>query len=137
MGAAAVVALVAACVALVAASATIAASVSLRRRTRELSELVSQLHTETVPLVRDARTVVDHAATEMERVGDVLGSAEAVSATVDSASRLAYRAFSNPVVKTVAFGSGLSGALKRLLSIRSSSKRTKASPPATTQKVQR
>lgn len=120
MGAAAVVALVAACVALVAASATIAASVSLRRRTRELSELVLQLRTETVPLVREARTVVDHAATEMERVGDVLGSAEAVSATVDSASRLAYRAFSNPVVKTVAFGSGLSGALKRLLSIRSS-----------------
>ena len=126
MGAAAVVALVAACVALVAASATIAASVSLRRRTRELSELVLQLRTETVPLVRDARTVVDHAATEMERVGDVLGSAEAVSATVDSASRLAYRAFSNPVVKTVAFGSGLSGALKRLLSIRSSKRRDKA-----------
>ena len=129
MGAAAVVALVAACVALVAASATIAASVSLRRRTRELSGLVSQLHTETVPLVRDARTVVDHAATEMERVGDVLGSAEAVSATVDSASRLAYRAFSNPVVKTVAFGSGLSGALRRLFSIRSG-RRPKASQKA-------
>jgi hypothetical protein len=130
MGAAAVVALVAACVALVAATATIAASVSLRRRTRELSELVSQLHTETVPLVRDARSVVDHAATEMERVGDVLGSAEAVSATVDSASRLAYRAFSNPVVKTVAFGSGLSGALRRLFSIRSSGRRSKASQKA-------
>jgi hypothetical protein len=127
MGAAAVVALVASCVALLAASATIAASVSLRRRTRELSELVAQLRTETVPLVRDARTVVDHAATEMERVGDVLGSAEAVSATVDSASRLAYRAFSNPVVKTVAFGSGLGGALKRLLAIRSSGRRDKAS----------
>lgn len=129
MGAAAIVALVASCVALVAVSATIVVAVSLGRRTRELSDLVAQLRTETVPLVRDARTVVDHAATEMERVGDVLGSAEAVSATVDSASRLAYRAFSNPVVKTVAFGSGLSGALRRLVALRStprSQRRTKS-----------
>ena len=129
MGAAAIVALVASSVALVAVSATIVVAVSLGRRTRELSELVAQLRTETVPLVRDARTVVDHAATEMERVGDVLGSAEAVSATVDSASRLAYRAFSNPVVKTVAFGSGLSGALRRLVALRStprSQRRTKS-----------
>ena len=49
----------------------------------------------------------------MERVGEVLGSAEAVSATVDSASRLAYRAFSNPVVRVLAFGSGIGGALRR------------------------
>jgi hypothetical protein len=120
MGAAAVVALVACGVALVAAIVTTAAAVSLRRRTRELSEVASKLKTEALPLVQDARTVVDHAVTEMERVGDVLGSAEAVSATVDSASRLAYRAFSNPVVKTVAFGSGLSGALRRLIAIRAS-----------------
>ena len=50
----------------------------------------------------------------MVRVTDVLGSAEAVSSTVDSASRLAYRAFANPVVKTVAFSTGLRGALRRL-----------------------
>jgi hypothetical protein len=120
MGAAAVVALVACGVALVAAILTTVAAISLGRRTRELAEVASRLKTEALPLVQDARTVVDHAATEMERVGDVLGSAEAVSATVDSASRLAYRAFSNPVVKTVAFGSGLSGALRRLVAIRAS-----------------
>src|SRR5580698_4860474 len=125
MGAAAVVALVACGVALVAAIVTTAAAVSLRRRTRELSEVASKLKTEALPLVQDARTVVDHAATEMERVGDVLGSAEAVSATVDSASRLAYRAFANPVVKTVAFGSGLSGALRRLVALRSSGGRAR------------
>lgn len=120
MGAAATVALVASCVALLAATATIVVAVALGRRTRELAEVVAELRAETLPLVRDARMVVDHAATEMERVGDVLGSAEAVSATVDSASRLAYRAFSNPVVKTVAFGSGLSGAMRRLVALRSS-----------------
>src|SRR5580704_14469443 len=119
MGAAATVALVASCVALLAVTATIVAAASLGRRTRELAEVVAKLQAETLPLVRDARTVVDHAATEMERVGDVLGNAEAVSATVDSASRLAYRAFSNPVVKTVAFGSGLGGAFRRQVALRS------------------
>jgi hypothetical protein len=119
MDAAATVALVASCVAMLGATATIVAAVALGRRTRELAEVVAQLRAETLPLVRDARMVVDHAATEMERVGDVLGSAEAVSATVDSASRLAYRAFANPVVKTVAFGSGLSGATRRLVAFRS------------------
>jgi hypothetical protein len=119
MGAAAIVALVASCVALVAAAVTTVVAAGLARRTRELGEVVAKLTEETLPLVRDARAVVGHAATEMERVGDVLGSAEAVSATVDSASRLAYRTFANPVVKTVAFGSGLSGATRRLLAIRS------------------
>ncbi|HTZ09235.1 MAG TPA: hypothetical protein VMB72_09185 [Acidimicrobiales bacterium] len=85
------------------------------RRLRQLGRTVEELRRETVPLVRDARVVVDQAATEMVRVGDVLDSAEAVSATVDSASRLAYHAFSNPVVKVLAFGTGLGSALRRLV----------------------
>ncbi|MFZ0666274.1 MAG: hypothetical protein WAM97_10990 [Acidimicrobiales bacterium] len=120
MGAAATVALVTSCIALVAVTVTTVVALRLGRRTRELARLVTELRSETLPLVREARTVVDHAATEMERVGDVLGNAEAVSATVDSASRLAYRAFSNPVVKTVAFGSGLGGAFRRLVALRTS-----------------
>jgi len=90
------------------------AVVQLTRRTRELEAIAEQLRSETLPLVREARVVVDHAATEMVRVTDVLETTEAVSATVDSASRLAYRAFANPVVKVVAYGSGASGALRRL-----------------------
>lgn len=80
---------------------------------RELGRLVEELRGETVPLVHNARVVVDQAATEMVRVGDVLDSAEAVSATVDSASRLAYRAFSNPVVKVLAYSTGVGSALRR------------------------
>lgn len=87
--------------------------VVLSRRTAELRRLVAQLEAEALPLVRSARVVVDQAATEMERVGDVLGSAEAVTSTVDSASRLAYRAFSNPVVGVMAFGTGVAGAVRR------------------------
>lgn len=114
MPAADVVVLVSACVLAIAVIVLVVVTVGLRRRVNELQALAQELRRETVPLVRDARLVVDQAATEMVRVGDVLGSAEAVSATVDSASRLAYRAFSNPLVKVVAYGSGIGGALRRL-----------------------
>lgn len=107
-------AVLAASLAALATSAALVAVVVLGRRTAELRRLVTELQSEALPLVRQARVVVDQAATEMERVGDVLGSAEAVTTTVDSASRLAYRAFANPVVGIMAFGTGLRGALRRL-----------------------
>lgn len=106
-------AVVAAALAAGAALAALVAVIVLSRRTAQLRRLVEQLQDEAVPLVHQARVVVEHAAAEMERVGDVLGSAEAVTATVDSASRLAYRAFQNPVVNVLAFGSGVGGALRR------------------------
>jgi hypothetical protein len=108
-----VAALVAAIVAGTASVVLVGVVVVLGRRVRELGRVVEELRRETVPLVRDARVVVEEAATEMVRVGDVLDSAEAVSATVDSASRLAYRAFSNPVVKVLAYSTGLGSALRR------------------------
>jgi len=107
--------LVAAVAAAVAAALSTAAALALRGRSRELQRLVEQLRGEAVPLVREARVVVEEAATEMVRVGDVLGSTESVSATVDSASRLAYRAFANPVVRVLAFATGLSTAGRRLV----------------------
>jgi hypothetical protein len=114
MSAGDVAVLVAAACAAFAAVAVLVVMVVLCRRVRDLRRLVADLERETVPLVREARLVVDQASSEMTRVGDVLGSAEAVSATVDSASRLAYRAFSNPVVKVLAFGTGVGGAVRRL-----------------------
>jgi hypothetical protein len=107
--------LVAAGVAAVAAAVSLVAVVLLARRIAELRQLVRDLRRETLPLVHEARVVVEEAATEMVRVGDVLGSAEAVSATVDSASRLAYRAFANPLVKVLAFGTGAGAAARRLV----------------------
>ena len=101
-----VAALVAAIASGTASLVLVGVVVVLGRRVRELGRTVDELRRETVPLVHDARVVVDQAATEMVRVGDVLDSAEAVSSTVDSASRLAYRAFSNPVVKILAYSTG-------------------------------
>lgn len=115
-----VAAVVAASVSGAAALVALAVALVLSRRLRELREVVHRLSSEAVPLVRDARVVMDQAATEMERVGDVLASAEAVSGTVDSASRLAYRVFANPVVKVLAFGTGTGTALRRLFTRRPS-----------------
>jgi len=44
----------------------------------------------------------------------VIGRAESIGGTVDSASRLAYLAFSNPLIKAVALGTGTSRAVRRL-----------------------
>ena len=108
-----VAALVAAITSGTASLVLVGVVVVLGRRVRELGRTVDELRRETVPLVHDARVVVDQAATEMVGVGDVLDSAEAVSSTVDSASRLAYRAFSNPVVKILAYSTGMGSALRR------------------------
>ena len=86
----------------------------LRRETRALAKISEQLRHQTVPLVADAQRVVDQAATEMERVGAVLDTTESVHATVDSASRLAYRAFANPVVKVLAVRAGAATGIRRL-----------------------
>ena len=87
---------------------------SLRREVTRVGALADDLKRRTVPLVADAHRVVDQAATEMERVGAVLDSTESVHATVDSASRLAYRAFANPVVKVLAVRAGAASGVRRL-----------------------
>jgi hypothetical protein len=90
------------------------AMTALRRQVRRLEAVAEDLRVQTMPLVVEAHRVVDQAATEMERVGAVLESTESVSATVDSASRLAYRAFANPVVKVLAVRAGAAGGMRRL-----------------------
>jgi len=87
---------------------------SLRRQVDRLTTVADELQRKTVPLVADAHRVVAQAASEMERVGAVLDTTESVHATVDSASRLAYRAFANPVVKVLAVRAGAATGIRRL-----------------------
>lgn len=108
------VVLAAAIVACVAAIVACAAAVILVGQVRRLERAVEAVRAETVPLVHEAREVVDQASAEMARVEAVLEDTEAVTATVDSASRLAQRAFANPVVKVLAAGAGTAGGLRRL-----------------------
>ena len=87
---------------------------SLRREVARLGAMADELKRQTVPLVADAHRVVGQAATELERVGAVLDTTESVHATVDSASKLAYRAFANPVVKVLAVRAGAASGMRRL-----------------------
>ena len=87
---------------------------SLIRTLRTLRLVLDDLRAETLPLLVDVRSSVGQATTELERVDTLLGTAESISATVDSASRLAYLAFSNPLIKVMAFFAGSTRAFRRL-----------------------
>ncbi len=90
------------------------ALVSLARTLAALREAAEALRKETIPLVWDMHATVRQAGSELERVDTLLETAESISTTVDSASRLAYLTFSNPVIKALAFASGTSRAARRL-----------------------
>ena len=83
---------------------------ALREVRRSLDTITDQV----VPLVDELARSVTEANVELERVNRLVGSAESISATVDATSKLAYRALSAPVIKTVAITSGASRAAKRL-----------------------
>jgi hypothetical protein len=114
MSAGQIAVLVASILCFVAVAGLLVALRSLQRQVRALRRVADDLRRQTVPLVADAQRVVDQAATEMERVGAVLDSTESVHATVDSASKLAYRAFANPVVKVLAVRAGAATGIRRL-----------------------
>jgi inosine-uridine nucleoside N-ribohydrolase len=114
MSAADVVVLVAAVVGALAAVVAVAVTAVLATQVRRLERALATLEAQTVPMVEGAQQALTQASAEMERVGAVLEGTEAVTARVDSASRLAQRAFTNPVVKVLALGSGATSGLRRL-----------------------
>ena len=87
---------------------------SLIRTLGQLRGTLEQVRQQALPLVTDLRSTVGQANAELERVDGLLVSAESISQTVDSASRLAYLFFANPVVKLLAFGAGTGRAYRRL-----------------------
>jgi hypothetical protein len=89
------------------------AIVALNRTLAQLRSAIEDLRRETLPVVTEMRLAVSQANVELERVDNLLGTAESISSTVDSASRLAYLAFSNPVIKGIAFASGTGRAARR------------------------
>jgi hypothetical protein len=91
------------------------AVLSLLRTMRELRGVLDTLHDQTMPLVHDLRVTIDQAGVDLERVEGILDSAERITHTVDSASKLTYRALSPPLIKTVSLMSGLRRAGRRLL----------------------
>lgn len=84
--------------------------VTLRAAARTLEEINAQA----LPLLDELADSLIAANEELARVDRLVGSAESISATVDATSKLAYRALSAPVIKTVAMTSGAQRAARRL-----------------------
>ena len=109
-----VIAVVMAVLVAVLAGAVVSMLVSLRSTLRALHRSVEALRQETLPLVDELRAAVDNTVENVDRVDRLITAAEGIEAHVDSASKLAYRTIANPVVKTMAFGSGVKRSAQRL-----------------------
>ena len=114
MSAGDVLVVVAATVLTILVAVLAATMLALVHTLRELRETATALHDEAIPLLEAARDAVCDAATEVDRVERLVTSAERLSGAVDGASRLAARTLRSPVVKAMAFGTGVTRAAQRL-----------------------
>jgi hypothetical protein len=81
---------------------------------RTLRSTVDSLRHETLALLDDAHDAVRQATSEVDRIDRLVGSAERINDAVDGAQRMAYKTLASPVVKAMAFGTGVSRAAHRL-----------------------
>jgi hypothetical protein len=114
MSAGDVLAIVAATVVTMLVAVLAATLVALARTLRDLRDTANALYEEALPLLEAARDAVIDASVEVDRVERLVTSAERLSGAVDGASRLAARTLRSPVVKAMAFGTGVSRAAQRL-----------------------
>ena len=99
---------------IVAVGATLFGLRRLLTTLRNVQPSVDELTATAQPLIDQLAVANEDANEELARVDRLVGSAESISATVDATTKLAYRALSAPVIKTVAMTSGASRAAKRL-----------------------
>jgi hypothetical protein len=109
-----VLAIVAATVVTMMVAVLAATLIALTRTLRDLRNTANALHDEALPLLEAARDAVVDAAVEVDRVERLVTSAERIGGAVDGASRLAARTLQSPVVKAMAFGTGVSRAAQKL-----------------------
>jgi hypothetical protein len=84
----------------------------------QLLRTVRELRAECLALVAELQEQSRVARVEQERVDNLLRSAESVSGTVDSATRLAYLTVGSPVVKGLALATGANQAYRRFRGVR-------------------
>lgn len=90
------------------------AALSLRRSARELRSLVEEMTDHASNVIGDAEATIARARGELDRVDDLIGSAEAITDTVGSASRVAHAVLATPLIKLLAFGAGTARAGRRM-----------------------
>ncbi len=109
-----VAAIVATVVSVLAVAAVTLVLATLVRAVNDARAAVQALRDATEPLVAELASLTDQAAQDFTRVDDLIGSAEALAAAVDSAARVGYLTVGRPVIKTVALAKGTSRAARRL-----------------------
>lgn len=103
--------------------ALLAALVAAVRSARQLRRAADQLRREGMALLAELDATVTTAGRDLERVDDLIGSAERLSATVGSASRLARMTMATPVIKVMALGAGTARVSDRIRGRRRGSRR--------------
>jgi hypothetical protein len=98
----------------VAVFGLIGAAISLRRSAKELRLLADELTEHAAAVLGEVETTVEQARGELARVDDLVGSAEAITETVGSASRLAHAAMATPMIKVMALAAGTARAGRRI-----------------------
>jgi hypothetical protein len=94
--------------------ALLAGLVGVVRAARQLRQAAVLLSLESAELLASLDDAVTRADLHVQRVDDLVGSAESISDAVGSASRLASTAMAGPVIKAMAFGAGAARAGRRL-----------------------
>ena len=105
-------AIVVAIASVVAVVLLVFAIVSVTKTLTTVRLSIEQLRRETLPVIDELEKTVSQANADLARLEPLLESAGNVTQTVDSASSLAYLAFSNPVIKAIAFATGTAKAAK-------------------------
>ena len=101
-------------VCLVALVVLVVMIVRLDRAANDLRRAAADFRDEAEPALAELRDAVRSADFELDRIDAIVSGAERVSGRVDAASDLAYRTFTNPVVKALAVGTGTKRAVQRL-----------------------
>jgi uncharacterized protein YoxC len=100
-------ALIIAIVSVVAVVLLVFVVVAVNRTLTTVRMSVEQLRREALPVIEEAHRTLVTANGELERVDTLLESATSVTNTVDSVGHLVSLVVANPLMKTVAAGSGV------------------------------
>lgn len=88
--------------------------VELLRTVRALRAELAEFRSRADAALGELTDAVDTARGDLERVDDLIGSAEALAATVDGVAKVGYLTVGKPVIKTVALAKGTSRAARRI-----------------------
>jgi hypothetical protein len=112
MSASDLAAIIVAVASIIGVAVLVFALIALTKTLATLRLSIEELRRETLPVIDELQRTVTQANTDLERLDTLLDSATSVTNTVDSASQLAYLAFSNPIIKAIAFATGTAKAAK-------------------------